>query len=73
MRLPTDNDGGDEKACAHLWSQNDGTPNIIANNALAVMRITVPPSLVLRRPSEENRAHLDDEEGQQPLRVKHGA
>ena len=76
MRLPTDNDGGDEKACAHLRSQNNGVPNIIANNTLAVMRvprlcITAPPSLVHRRPREEGTSALDDEEGQLQWRVKH--
>ena len=76
MRLPTDNDGGDEKACAQLRSQNDGAPSSIASKKPVVTRalrmcITVPPSLVLRRPREEGTTHLDDEEGQLQLRVKH--
>ena len=69
----------DEKACAHLRSQNNGPPNSIANNTLAVMpvlplRMTIPPSLVLRRRGEEEGTRdLDDEEGQQLFGVKHDA
>ena len=33
--------------------------------------VRVPPSLALRLPTEEGTTDLDDEEGQQHLRVKH--
>lgn len=84
MRLPKDGSewadvGGDEKACAHLLSQRAGEPiNAIANSKPAVMRVShlrmaIPPSSALRRPSEEGTTDVDGEEGQQLFGVEHGA